>query len=348
MGLPAYATREALRAALDVAESPRADGQIDRLLDAASRSVEALTHRVWYPLRATRYWAWPDIQQGTSYRLWLDDSELISVDTLTTGGVEIGAGDYFLEPNRTGPPYSCIELDRDADAAWGGSSSPQRDIAVTGVFGSCADVAAAGALAADVSSTTMLVPLVTGEAVGVGDLLLIDDEYMQVTGRYFIDTTVNLGAALTAGKADTALTVPDGSDFAAGELLRIDGERMLITDTGPTALYVRRGVDATTLAAHSNGADIFASRTVLVARAQLGTAGAGHLADAPVARHAPPGLVATLTIDEALWALQSEQSGMARTIGEGDAARQVTASGIRALRQQVYETHARRARKRVI
>jgi hypothetical protein len=346
MGNPPYASREALRAALDVAESPRADGQIDRLLDAASRSVETLTHRTWYPILGTRYWAWPDRQYGTSYRLWLDDSELLSVDTITSGGVELT--EYFLEPQRTGPPYSRVELDRSTDAAFGGSSNPQRDIAITGTFGACNDTVPAGELAAGVDASANLLLLTTGESVGIGDLLLIGDEYMQISARYMVDTSVNLGAGLTAAKADKTLTVPDGTAFAPGELLRIGGERMLVLDTGPTSLYVRRGVDATEMADHSNGADIFASRSLTVTRGQLGTTAASHSGDAQVARHAPPGLISTLTIDEALWALQSEQSGMARTIGEGEAARQVTASGIRALRELVRQAHGRLMRKRVI
>lgn len=348
MGTPPYASREALRAALDVAESPRVDGQLDRLLDAASRSVETLTHRVWYPTVATRYWAWPDRQHGTSYRLWLDDSELLSVSSLVSSGVTIEASDYFLEPNRSGPPYTYIELDRDASAAFGGSSGPQRDIAITGTFGSCNDTAAAGALSGAISSSVTLLALATGEAVGVGDLLIIGTEYVWVTARYMVDTTVNLGASLTAAKSDTTLTVASGAAFAVGEMLRVDGERMLITDTGATSLYVRRAVDATTLATHSNNADIYASRSFTVRRGQLGTTAASHLDAASVARHAYPGLISTLTIDESLWALQSEQSAMARTIGEGDAARQVTASGIRSLREQVRQAHGRTMRKRVI
>jgi hypothetical protein len=348
MGKPPYATREALRAALDVAESQRADGQIDRLLDAASRSVEMLTHRVWYPTVATRYWTWPDRQHGTSYRLWLDDSELLSVTSIVSGGETISASDYFLEPNRTGPPYSRVELDRSADAAFGGGDTSQRDITIAGVFGSCNDTAAAGTLDGAINSSVTLLALVTGEAVGVGDLLILGTEYMRITARYMVDTTVNLGAGLTASKSDSTLTVVDGTAFAIGELLRIDGERMLITDTGATSLYVRRAHDGTTLTTHSSGADIYASRSLRVLRGQLGTTAASHLDEASASRHQPPGLISTLTVDEALWALQNEQSGMARTIGEGETARQVTASGIRALREQVRQVHGRTARKRVI
>jgi hypothetical protein len=348
MGNPPYATREALRAALDVAESPRADGQIDRLLDAASRSVEALTHRIWYPTTATRYWDWPDRQHGTSYRLWLDDSELISVSAISSGGETISSGDYFLEPNRFGPPYNRLELDRDADARFGGGNTPQRDITITGVFGACNDTAVAGVLNGAINSSVTTVALNTGEAVGVGDLLILGTEYMWVTGRSLVDTTVNLGASLTASKADVTLTVADGTLFAVGELLRVDAERMQVVDTGATSVYVRRAVDGTTLAAHSNAADVYASRSFTVRRGQLGTTAASHLDNAAVSKHAYPGLISTLALDEALWKLQSEQSGMARTIGEGENARQVTASSIRDLRNQVRETHGRTMRKRAI
>lgn len=349
MGTPPYATREALRAALDVAESPRADAQIDRLLDAASRSVETLTHRIWYPTIATRYWTWPDAQYGTSYVLWLDDSELLSVTSLTSGGTTITSAEYFLEPNRTGPPYNRIELDRDEDAAFGGGDTPQRDITIAGTFGACDDTAVAGVLDGAINSSVTTLQLATGEAVGVGDLLILGTEYMQVTARALVDTTANLGGSgLTASKSDVTLTVADGTLFAIGELLRVDSERMEVTDTAATSVYVRRAVDATVLATHAATADIYAARSYTVLRGQLGTTAASHSDDAAVTRHAYPGLISTLAIDEALWALQSEQSGMARTIGEGEAARQVTGSGIRALREQVRNAHGRVMRKRVI
>lgn len=348
MGI-AYATREALRAALDVAESPRADGQIDRLIDAASRSVESLTHRIWYPTIATRYWAWPDRQQGTSYRLWLDDSELLSVSSITSGGTTIPASEYFLEPNRFGPPYNRVELDLDDDAAFGGGTTHQRDITITGVFGACNDTATAGVLDGAINSSVTTVRLNTGEAVGVGDLLILGTEYMQVTNRALVDTTVNLGGSgVTASKADVALTVADGTAFAIGELLRIDAERMLVVDTGATLVYVRRAHDGTALASHAAAADIYAARSFTVRRGQLGTTAASHLDDATVSRHAYPGLISTLAIDEALWSLQNEQSGMARTIGGSENARQVSASSIADLRKRVREAHGRTMRKRVI
>jgi len=349
MGNPPYATREALRAALDVAESPRADAQIDRLLDAASRSVETLTHRIWYPTIATRYWDWPDRQYGTSYRLWVDDSELLSVSAVTSGGTAITSGEYFLEPNRTGPPYNRIELDRADDAAFGGGDTPQRDITITGTFGACNDTATAGVLDGAINSSVTTLRLNTGEAVGVGDLLILGTEYMQVTARALVDTTVNLGGSgLTASKADVTLTVADGTLFAIGELIRVDSERMQITDTGATTLTVRRAHDATVLASHALNADIYASRSFTVRRGQLGTTAASHSDDAAASKHAYPGLISTLAIDEALWSLQSEQSGMARTIGEGENARQVTASGINDTRRRTREAHGRVMRKRVI
>src|SRR5687767_14979645 len=102
-----YCTREQVSAALgDTARSATA---IDRATLAASREVERLTHRRFYPTTATRYFDWPPRQQSESWRLWLDDDELISVSSITSGGIALS--DYFLEPANSGPPFTHIDVD---------------------------------------------------------------------------------------------------------------------------------------------------------------------------------------------------------------------------------------------
>ncbi|WP_449342453.1 hypothetical protein, partial [Streptomyces aurantiogriseus] len=132
---PVYATREDVMHALDVKPTAYNSAQIDRALQSASRGVEALCHRRFYPEAATRYFDWPSSQYRPSWRLWLDDNELISITTLTSGGTTIAASDYFLEPNRTGPPYNRLEIDLDSNAAYGGGDTHQRDITITGLWG---------------------------------------------------------------------------------------------------------------------------------------------------------------------------------------------------------------------
>src|SRR6266568_1187950 len=143
-----YCTREEVKHALDIKESARVNPQVDRALAGARDSVESLCNRKFYPQAATRKFDWPNYQRAYPWRLWLNQHEVISVSVLSSGGIVIPAGQYFLEPANEGPPYTHIELNRSTVAAWTSGATPQHAISVTGVFGFGADTAPAGALAA--------------------------------------------------------------------------------------------------------------------------------------------------------------------------------------------------------
>jgi hypothetical protein len=88
-----YCTREDVKSSLDSKESARNNGQVDRAIESASRAVEGLTHRRFYPETDTRYFDWPNAQYARPWRLWLDQHELVSVATLSSGGTTIAASD---------------------------------------------------------------------------------------------------------------------------------------------------------------------------------------------------------------------------------------------------------------
>lgn len=352
---PVYATREDVMRALDSKLTARNSGQIDRALQSASRDVESLCHRRFYPETATKYFDWPDSQYGTSWRLWLDDSELISVTTLSSGGTTIVAADYFLEPNRTGPPYSKLEIDLASSAAFGGGDTHQRDITITGLFGYKNDETTAGTLTAAVSTTTATTISVDGAAaavLGVGSVVRVDSERILVTGRAMADTTQNLGGSgLTAQANSVTVAVTDGTAFSIDEILLIESERMLIVDIAGNNLTVKRAWDGSVLAAHAAGVDIYASRTLTVTRGALGTTAATHSSAATVTRWDPPGLVRDLVIAEVTSRLTNEQSGYSRTrrSGEGESSeRAISASALNSLRDRVYASHGRKGRVRSV
>lgn len=139
MALPWYCTREDVKAALDYKETARNNQQIDRLIEATSRRIETMCHRRFYPQVDTRYFDWPNKTSGRSYRLWLDADELISVTSISSGGSLIDVGEYFLRPYNDSPPYTHIEIDLSGSASFGGGSTHQQDITITGVFGYSAD-----------------------------------------------------------------------------------------------------------------------------------------------------------------------------------------------------------------
>lgn len=352
---PVYATREDVKSALDLKETARSNSQVDRAIDAASRVVEGLCHRRFYPEVDTRYFDWPD-QYARPWRLWLDDSELIELTSISSGGVTIPPGNVNLEPNRGGAPYNRVEIQLDTSSAFGGGSTIQRDITITGLWGYRDDESPAGTAAAGISSSVTTLVVSDASAIGVGQVLRIGTERLIVTERAMTSTGQTLQTPMTTAKNNEILAVTDGTAFSVGEVLLLDAERMRINDVAGNNLIVERSWDGSTLAAHT-APTIYASRSLTVVRGALGTTAAAIAQDAAVYRWNPPGPVRTLTVAEAVTTLLQESSGYARTTGAGTASRQVgggtvtkTAygAGLDALREQVYVSHGRKARTRAV
>jgi len=346
-----YCTVDEVKSALDVKASAYADKQILRAIESASRSIDGLTHRHFYPQTATRYFDWPDPQPTPAQTLWLEQHEVISVTTLTVGGVAIAASDYDLEPNGDGPPYDRIELDLSSSATFGGGSTSQRTIALTAVYGYGSDTEAAGALAEALDGSETGVDVTDSSLVGTGDTILIGTEYMTVTGRSMASTGVTIHSAdsLTASAADVSLTCSSATGIpVVGETVLVDSERMLVVDAAGTTLTVRRAHDGTVLATHAALATIYALRTLTVVRGALGTTAAAHDTATVVRRHAPPGLIRDLAIAEAIVRYEQEGAGYARTVGSGEGERNASLAGLADLRRQTHRLYGRRARMRAI
>ncbi|MFE2382204.1 NfeD family protein [Streptomyces misionensis] len=344
-----YATREDIMRALDVQTTARNRRQIDDAIEAASRGVEGLCHRRFAPVLATRYFDWPG-RPAASYTPWvlrLDDSELISLTSITSGGISIPLDDVNLEPNRSGPPFSRVEIKLNTSAAYGGGQTYQRDVTITGLWGYRDTETTLGAATAAVGSgTTLTVDGATSAAVGVGSILRVDDERMLVTERAQADTGQT--GTLTASKADTTLTVTDGTAFAVDEVLLLDSERVRVDDIAGNTLVVERAYDGTVLAAHTS-TPIYAPRALTVTRGALGTTATTHTTGATAYEWQPPGLIHQLVKAEAIWSLLQERSGWFRLASSsGKSAPEVSRVSIDALRDQAYTEYGRKARTRGI
>jgi hypothetical protein len=345
-----YCTREDVARALDMHETARNNVSIDRAIAGGSISLEGLCHRKFYPVLATRYFDWPDLRRVRAWRLWLDENELISATQVMTGEQEIPSTGYFLEPVNSGPPYNRIEIDLADPYAWGGGDTHQRDIAITGLWGYWDRSEAAGTITDAIMTTSATtINVSNAAAMGVGSILRIDDERLIVTDRMMQDTTQNLGADLTGQMSGTTVTVASGAAFSVGEVILIDSEKMLIIDIAGNNLAVKRAWDGSTLAAHTSGADIYASRTLVVKRGQLGTTAATHLDNSPVTRWVPPPMVNQLAVAEAINILQQETTGYARVAGAGNAtAREFTGRALEDLRDRTYTAYGRKSRKMAV
>jgi hypothetical protein len=345
-----YATREDVKSALDIKETARSNAQVDQAIEAASRSIEGVLHRRFYPQTATRTFDWPGGTYSRPWRLWLNQHELVSVTTLTAGGTTIAASDYFLRPD-DGPPFTHVEIDLDSSAAFQAGDTHQRAISIVGVFGHSADTEAAGALAEALDASETGVDVTDSALIGVGSIIKVDSERMLVTGKTMLDTGVNIDAAdsLTASAADVAITMSTTTSApVVDETILIDSERMLVVDVAGSVLTVKRAWDGSVLAAHSANADIYAPRTLTVTRGALGTTAATHSTSTAVTKHVVPGTVRELCIAEAINTLLQRSSGYARTTGSGENERETLGRGLRAIREQAYTAYGRKTRMRAV
>lgn len=341
-----YVTREEVISSLEDSHTSRSNTEVDRKRLAASRSVEGLTHRRFYPEIRTMTFDWPNQQYAATWRLWLDEHELISATTITAGGTAIAASDYFLRPD-DGPPYDRLEIDLASAAAFGGGDTHQRDISIAGLYGHKDIRNSAGAVVTGINSSTTTVdikPLSGVLSVGVGSLIVVDSERMNVTERRMLDTTQNLQSNVDDDHAARTIAVSDGTAFAIGEVILIDSERMLVTDIAGNNLFVDRAYDGTTLADHTSTTDIYALRRYTVERAALGTTAAAHDADDIVYVQEFPSLIREYVNALAVAMLVGGENAYSMDPGSGPTKRSKPGTYLAALADEVRTTYGRISR----
>lgn len=342
-----YATREQVKASVDVKNSLRANAQIDRAVADASRSADRLCRRVFYPRLATRRWypagapvsgvRWYDDDSLTPGVRWLGgDSELISLTEFTAGGQVVDLAEVFLLPD-TGPPYTHIEY----------SAGTAQDITATGWFGYADDQQLVGTVAtpAGISSLDTRIDVTDGSTIGVGTLLACDTERMIVTEKRTLSTGLTLATDLGDQMKNVTITL-SGTVLAPepGEMILIDGERMLVQDRIGTAVYVTRAVDGTVLTGHASGAAVYAYRTLVVDRHAVGTTAIIHPEGAELTAYVPHPTLTSYVVAEALNQVAQESSAYARVIGSGDNQREARGSGIKDKRTRLRTELGRRVR----
>lgn len=344
-----YATRESVIDALDSRDPARLFTRVDEALAMASDVIEGDLHRRFYPYHDTRYFDYPERQGWDTWKLYLQQHEMIQIDTVTVAGQVLDAADWMARPD-DGPPYRRIELNTGTSAGFSpGASGSQRAIAVAGIFGSdLGRIDTRGALDGVISDSVTEVD-VTGPAagaLGVGSVIKVDDEHMIITDRSWLDIGETLAGGIGSTSADVALDV-GASDISVGERLLIDAERMRVRDVTTDAVIVDRAIDGTPLAAHLTGAAVYVSRTMTVERGALGTSASGH-GSVAVRRYRPPGLIEEWARALAVVEVVQGGAGWARVIGSGDNQQEAIGRGLDKIAADAWTRYARKARQAAI
>ena len=343
-----YATREAVKRAVRSNGSEN-DEAIDRLIEAASRDVDNMTHRWFIPRTQTRLFKWPGTY-GLGDILWMD-ADLISVTTLKTRAQDsspttISSSDYFLEPVNNAPPYNRIEIDISSSASFESGDTSQR-ISVEGSWGFSADTVSVGTVASGLDSDATVTTMVASNGsltsgVNVGDTLLIESEQVFVTEKTSAAlASILLNGAITADKSEN-VTVDGGTHgINNGEIIQVDSEQMLVRSSTATVLTVERAYNGTTLAAHSNDVAVHIFRTLTITRGVNGTTGATHADATAVTAYRAPGPIRELTMAMAIAAFTQEAAAYGHTVGAAGGTVDVTGPDLPALTQRISDQYAR-------
>lgn len=158
---------------------------------------------------------------------------------------------------------------------------------LAGLYDRAVKLGATVATEQSASAETLIVN--NGGKVSPGMILKIGSEQEYVTGWGAPTESVTL---LNGALTETAeeVIVDDSTKAEIGEIMRADFEQMRITDRRITGnkLYVARGWNNTSRAAHLDNAPVDVYRTVNVERAVNGTTAAVHAAAADLYRQIPP------------------------------------------------------------
>lgn len=340
-----YTTRGAVRGA---SLSRVSAARVDTAIEAASRFVDAQTRTRFIPITATRSFRFPARHRiGATWVLPLD-AALLAVTAFTDEGDDttaIAAGDYFLEPANEGPPYYRIEIDLSSSEVYANKDTPQRALRVTGRWGEGEDTEAAGNLNGalpDASGTALAIT--DGSRIDVGHSLLVESEQLFVSARGDADLAQDTSGDITASLTDTTFTL-DGAPtdaLAVGEVLRVGSERMRVESiTSTTVFEMERAIEGSTLAAHSNNADVFIERSYTIVRGVNGTTGASHADDTAITRYAPPADVQAWCRAEALAMIAQETAAWGREVGSGEGASEFRGIGLARLRTDTARGYRR-------
>jgi hypothetical protein len=355
MGI-AYATREQVTSALEHMETAHNGPLIDGLLLSSSRGIDRLTHRRFYPERRTVRLDWPNYSYAPTWEIDLGVNEMISAETITSGGTVIT--DEIILRRYDGidePPYSLLQIDLSSSAAFAAGTTWQQANVLTGLFGDkdTETTLARGQLSADINASVTTISVEPSTAtglldIGTGSLLLVGTERMQVVQRIMADSGATISANVLDTHEATTITSASASSFVVGETILIDSERFRINDIAGTSITVARAFDGSTLAVHSSGASIYAFRSLAVIRGVLGSTAASHTDGDAIYVHQFPPLVNQLCIAETMMGLQQYAAAYGRTIGSGNFIKEFTGAGLMDLRNMVIQAHGRISRKAAI
>lgn len=238
----------------------------------------------------------------------------LSITSVTEDSVVIA--DYTTDPAekcyRNGP---FTDLIRDDDAIWA------EDLTILGLWGLYLKVKALGISVSQLIGDTTIVAT-KGSVLSPGMTVLIgsEQEYiLEGNGGPGSPAATIAVSQLNGAVLDTdeLITVDNGAEFFAEEVIRIEAEDIYIQKMAGHVAITSRGWNGTTKADHANDSPIYVYRTYNVERGVNGTTAAAHVT-AAVSRYLPPADIQWLCVQMAALMLQKGETGFGGRAGNAE------------------------------
>ena len=251
--------------------------------------------------------------------LWVPP--LLEITSVVVDGVTISSDQYQLfgdgigQPVWENGPYTRISILDDATELGAWSYEDEGNV-ITGKWGLYLEEKALGinVSLADADEVDLVVE--NGSLVSPGMALLIENEQLLVEATGDATAATSLVDGVIDQNADV-IGVDDGSEFYTGEVLQIDLEDMLIVKKNANNLYVIRAWNETVRTAHDDDSAIYVYRTYTVKRGVNGTTAAAH-SDKALKQYLPPWDVRYLCKQTAALMLKKAEGGYAGKTGNAD------------------------------
>ena len=344
MTRPVYVEMLAVEQTPTVSYTADSRAAILDLLVSASDHADFITRRRYHPeVGATLTTSYPN-QTYFDGPEWFTDRDWLTIDSVTIGGVTVPPSDYVSSPIDDGPPWDTITLRDTSTHSWGDGDSEPDSIVITGTSGVTSDTRTAGELGGTITGTDTTLIGSDPTAIDVGSLIAIDDEWLTIIDRDWLDS----GDTITADLDTSSRQLETAATLLVGERIRVGFEEMMVTAISGTTVMVDRAVGGTTPAAHLNGTGIDRWNSYTASRGAAGSTAAAHTIAAPITKWVPPALLAEYVLANVLTALGQHASGYNRTVGSGDQQREASGKGLAATRSEFIRRFRRRRILRIL
>lgn len=278
---------------------------IDDAIEASAQDITSAPLRRIHPIENhTVKYDWPPKDKSRNNILWFNDVDVLEINSLKIDGTLIDPNDYILHPYNVDKPYRWVELKDSSGKVFTSSADRQHAIEINATTGYDNTMVKDGIISSVLDADDNLVKMTSCD-VGVGSLLKINSEWVNVIDRFWSQTMDILTEDADSQSNVITLTIASLGAYMPGEVIRIGQEIMRVESYSEYSgdLMVQRAVHGSPLSNLKKGSVIERQDLYKLERAVLGSNLTSHAIQTDVYRWKVPPLINQLAIAETLLTL---------------------------------------------